>query len=136
MSTLDATRAELALVILYLNKPKAREKICKAIQYGLKFWSDGQPGTAQNVDKSTSLARKVFHLFKVGWYRTLWCKTLIYIHVCVYTYIYIYIYIYINILPLSPVYVGFSIVYMSKGGTLTAFKKKFWCGTCIKSLLF
>ncbi|XP_010649100.1 peroxisomal membrane protein 11C isoform X3 [Vitis vinifera] len=64
MSTLDATRAELALVILYLNKPKAREKICKAIQYGLKFWSDGQPGTAQNVDKSTSLARKVFHLFK------------------------------------------------------------------------
>ncbi|MBA0714902.1 hypothetical protein Golax_013844, partial [Gossypium laxum] len=25
---------------------------------------DGQPGTAQNVDKSTSLARKVFRLFK------------------------------------------------------------------------
>ena len=63
MSTLDATRAELALVILYLNKAEARDKICRAIQYGLKFWSDGQPGTAQNVDKSTSLARKVFHLF-------------------------------------------------------------------------
>ncbi|KAL6334787.1 hypothetical protein AAG906_021551 [Vitis piasezkii] len=61
--TLDATRAELALVILYLNKAEARDKICRAIQYGLKFWSDGQPGTAQNVDKSTSLARKVFHLF-------------------------------------------------------------------------
>jgi hypothetical protein len=28
--------------------------------------SGGQPGTAQNVDKSTSLARKVFRLFKVN----------------------------------------------------------------------
>ncbi|KAJ9680914.1 hypothetical protein PVL29_020042 [Vitis rotundifolia] len=64
MSTLDATRAELALVILYLNKAEARDKICRAIQYGSKFLSDGQPGTAQNVDKSTSLARKVFRLFK------------------------------------------------------------------------
>ena len=65
MSTLDATRAELALVVLYLNKAEARDKICRAIQYGSKFLSDGQAGTAQNVDKSTSLARKVFRLFKV-----------------------------------------------------------------------
>ncbi len=64
MSTLDATRAELALVVLYLNKAEARDKICRAIQYGSKFVSNGQPGTAQNVDKSTSLARKVFRLFK------------------------------------------------------------------------
>lgn len=65
MSTLDATRAELALVVLYLNKAEARDKICRAIQYGSKFLSNGEPGTAQNVDKSTSLARKVFRLFKV-----------------------------------------------------------------------
>ncbi|KAK6939254.1 Peroxisomal biogenesis factor 11, partial [Dillenia turbinata] len=64
MSTLDATRAELALVVLYLNKAEARDKICRAIQYGSKFLSNGAPGTAQNVDKSTSLARKVFRLFK------------------------------------------------------------------------
>lgn len=65
MSTLDVPRAELALVVLYLNKAETRDKICRAIQYGSKFLSDGQPGTAQNVDKSTSLARKVFRLFKV-----------------------------------------------------------------------
>lgn len=65
MSTLDATRAELALAVLYLNKAEARDKICRAIQYGSKFLSNGQPGTAQNVDKTTSLARKVFRLFKV-----------------------------------------------------------------------
>ncbi|KAK8630985.1 hypothetical protein V6N13_079753 [Hibiscus sabdariffa] len=64
MSTLDATRAELALIVLYLNKAEARDKICRAIQYGSKFISNGKPGTAQNVDKSTSLARKVFRLFK------------------------------------------------------------------------
>ncbi|KAE8693817.1 Peroxisomal membrane protein 11E [Hibiscus syriacus] len=64
MSTLDVTRAELALIVLYLNKAEARDKICRAIQYGSKFLSNGQPGTAQNVDKSTSLARKVFRLFK------------------------------------------------------------------------
>ncbi|KAM0945416.1 putative peroxisomal biogenesis factor 11 [Dioscorea sansibarensis] len=64
MSTLDVTRAELALIILYLNKAEARDKICRVIQYGSKFLSNGQPGTAQNVDKSTSLARKVFRLFK------------------------------------------------------------------------
>ncbi|XP_058104769.1 peroxisomal membrane protein 11D-like [Magnolia sinica] len=64
MSTLDATRAELALLVLYLNKAEARDKICRAIQYGSKFLSNGEPGTAQNVDKSTSLARKVFRLLK------------------------------------------------------------------------
>ncbi|KAJ6832321.1 peroxisomal membrane protein 11D-like isoform X2 [Iris pallida] len=64
MSTLDATRAELALLVLYLNKAEARDKICRAIQYGSKFVSNGEPGTAQNVDKTTSLARKVFRLFK------------------------------------------------------------------------
>ncbi|CAN6823885.1 unnamed protein product [Brassica oleracea] len=61
---LDASRAELGLVVMYLNKAEARDKLCRAIQYGSKFLSDGQPGTAQNVDKSTSLARKVFRLFK------------------------------------------------------------------------
>ncbi|KAK7340196.1 hypothetical protein VNO77_20892 [Canavalia gladiata] len=64
MSTLDATRVELGLLVLYLNKAEARDKICRAIQYGSKFLSNGEPGTAQNVDKSTSLARKVFRLFK------------------------------------------------------------------------
>ncbi|KAL6499312.1 Peroxisomal biogenesis factor [Orobanche hederae] len=64
MSSLDVARAELALAVLYLNKAEARDKICRAIQYGSKFLSNGQPGTAQNVDKSTSLARKVFRLFK------------------------------------------------------------------------
>ncbi|KAF5744347.1 S-adenosyl-L-methionine-dependent methyltransferases superfamily protein isoform 1 [Tripterygium wilfordii] len=64
MSSLDVARAELALAVLYLNKAEARDKICRAIQYGSKFLSNGKPGTAQNVDKSTSLARKVFRLFK------------------------------------------------------------------------
>ncbi|KAJ0235634.1 Peroxisomal membrane protein 11C [Hirschfeldia incana] len=63
-SSLETTRAELGLVVAYLNKAEARDKICRAIQYGSKFLSDGQPGTAQNVDKTTSLARKVFRLFK------------------------------------------------------------------------
>lgn len=63
-SVVETTRAELGLVVVYLNKAEARDKICRAIQYGSKFLSDGQPGTAQNVDKSTSLARKVFRLFK------------------------------------------------------------------------
>lgn len=66
MSSLDATRAELGLVVLYLNKAEARDKICRAIQYGSKFISNGQPGTAQDVDKSTTLARKVFRLLKVS----------------------------------------------------------------------
>lgn len=66
MSSLDVARTELALAVLYLNKAEARDKICRAIQYGSKFLSNGEPGTAQNVDKSTSLARKVFRLFKVN----------------------------------------------------------------------
>ncbi|KAF7051245.1 hypothetical protein CFC21_059500 [Triticum aestivum] len=64
MCSLEATRAELGLAVLYLNKAEARDKICRAIQYGSKFISNGQPGTAQNVDKSTTLARKVFRLLK------------------------------------------------------------------------
>ncbi|KAM7472154.1 hypothetical protein LguiA_010337 [Lonicera macranthoides] len=64
MTTLDVARAELALAVLYLNKAEARDKICRTIQYGSKFVSKGEPGTAQNVEKSTSLARKVFRLFK------------------------------------------------------------------------
>ncbi|KAH9310391.1 hypothetical protein KI387_025426 [Taxus chinensis] len=64
MSSLDTTRAELALLVLYLSKAEARDKICRAIQYGSKFVSNGEPGPAQNVDKSTSLARKVFRLLK------------------------------------------------------------------------
>ncbi|KAL3643982.1 Peroxisomal membrane protein 11D [Castilleja foliolosa] len=59
-SSLDVARAELAFAVLYLNKAEARDKICRAIQYGSKFSSNGEPGNAQNVDKSTSLARKVF----------------------------------------------------------------------------
>ncbi|KAG0497036.1 hypothetical protein HPP92_001727 [Vanilla planifolia] len=64
MCSLDTAKAELALLVLYLNKAEARDKICRSIQYGSKFLSNGQPGAAQNVDKSTSLARKVFRLFK------------------------------------------------------------------------
>ncbi|GKV27117.1 hypothetical protein SLEP1_g36322 [Rubroshorea leprosula] len=41
MSTLDVTRAKLALIALYLNTAKARDKICRAIQYGSKFISEG-----------------------------------------------------------------------------------------------
>lgn len=76
MSTLDVARAELALTVLYLNKAEARDKICRAIQYGSKFLSDGKPGTAQNVDKSTSLARKVFRLFKVWFGLVILCLIL------------------------------------------------------------
>lgn len=68
MTALDGTRADLALAITYLNKAEARDKICRAIQYGSKFVSNGEPGAAQNVDKTTSLARKVFRLFKVWLY--------------------------------------------------------------------
>ncbi|EMS58459.1 Peroxisomal membrane protein 11-5 [Triticum urartu] len=64
MASLDTVRGDLGLVVLYLSKAEARDKICRAIQYGSKFLSNGQPGPAQNVDKSTSLARKVFRLFK------------------------------------------------------------------------
>lgn len=66
MATLDATRAELAFLVMYLNKAETRDKICRAIQYGSKFLSNGEPGVAAQVDKTTSLARKVFRLAKVG----------------------------------------------------------------------
>ncbi|CAH8389154.1 unnamed protein product [Eruca vesicaria subsp. sativa] len=64
MNKLYLSRDELALIILYLKKAEARDKICRAIQFGSKFLSGGKPGTAQNVDRNTSLARKVFRLFK------------------------------------------------------------------------
>lgn len=64
MTTLDVTRAEIAFLVMYLNKAEARDKICRAIQYGSKFISAGEPGVAAQVDKSTSLARKVFRLAK------------------------------------------------------------------------
>eukprot|EP00244_Chara_vulgaris_P003075 TRINITY_DN1550_c0_g1_i1.p1 TRINITY_DN1550_c0_g1~~TRINITY_DN1550_c0_g1_i1.p1 ORF type:complete len:251 (-),score=34.67 TRINITY_DN1550_c0_g1_i1:267-1019(-) len=63
-TALDKTRLHVALLALYLGKAETRDKLCRAIQYGSKFVSQGKPGTAQNVDKSTSLARKVFRLLK------------------------------------------------------------------------
>ena len=65
METLNATKAELALIKSYLNQSEARDKICRAIQYGSKFISAGERGVAQEVDRTTSLARKVFRLMKV-----------------------------------------------------------------------
>ncbi|KAJ7560878.1 hypothetical protein O6H91_03G004100 [Diphasiastrum complanatum] len=64
MGSLDEARAEIAFLVLYLNKAEARDKICRAIQYGAKFISNGEAGAAAQVDKSTSLARKVFRLLK------------------------------------------------------------------------
>ncbi|XP_073291247.1 peroxisomal membrane protein 11D-like [Primulina huaijiensis] len=64
MSSLDVARAELALAVLYLNKAETRDKICRSIQYGSRFLGNGEQGTAQNVEKSVGLARKVFRLFK------------------------------------------------------------------------
>ncbi|KAH7294455.1 hypothetical protein KP509_27G001600 [Ceratopteris richardii] len=64
METLSATRAELALIKAFLGQAEVRDKICRSIQYGSKFISAGEPGVAQNVDKTTSLARKVFRLLK------------------------------------------------------------------------
>eukprot|EP00271_Cylindrocystis_brebissonii_P010498 TRINITY_DN26696_c0_g1_i1.p1 TRINITY_DN26696_c0_g1~~TRINITY_DN26696_c0_g1_i1.p1 ORF type:complete len:247 (+),score=54.26 TRINITY_DN26696_c0_g1_i1:139-879(+) len=64
MATLEASRAQVALLALFLSKAEARDKLCRAIQYGSKFVSGGEKGTAQDVEKSTSLARKVFRLLK------------------------------------------------------------------------
>lgn len=64
MAVLDVTRAELALLALYLSKAETRDKICRAIQYGSKAISGGQPGIAQGIEKNTSQARKVFRLAK------------------------------------------------------------------------
>ncbi|KAG6477864.1 hypothetical protein ZIOFF_061296 [Zingiber officinale] len=41
-SALDATRAELALLVLYLNKAEARDQLCRAIQFDTKFLSNGE----------------------------------------------------------------------------------------------
>lgn len=64
VSSVEDTRAHIALLALYLGKAETRDKICRAIQYGSKFVSGGEPGVAANVDKNTSLARKVFRLLK------------------------------------------------------------------------
>ena len=66
MESLNATRAELALIKAYLGQSESRDKICRAIQYGSKFISGGEAGAAREVDKTTSLARKVFRLLKVS----------------------------------------------------------------------
>lgn len=64
MEALNATRADLALLKAFLNQAEARDKICRTIQYGSKFVSAGEAGVAREVDKTTSLARKVFRLLK------------------------------------------------------------------------
>ena len=101
MSTLDATRAELALLVLYLNKAEARDMICRATQYGSKFLSNGEPGTAQNVDKSTSLAE----IDAIVWF--------------FYVYIYTLVIDYVKVVPLAIVlcYRGYDsvICYLSYG---------------------
>ncbi|MFS8001374.1 putative peroxisomal biogenesis factor 11 [Helianthus anomalus] len=59
MSTLDVARTELALRVLYLNKAEARDKICRAIQYGSNFFvndlhaliSPTAPGTPLPLNK-------------------------------------------------------------------------------------
>lgn len=66
MASIEATRAQVALVAMYLGKSEARDKLCRAIQYASKFISAGEKGTAQDVEKQVSLARKVFRLLKVS----------------------------------------------------------------------
>nr|GEW57605.1 peroxisomal membrane protein 11D-like [Tanacetum cinerariifolium] len=61
---LDIARTEVALTVLYLTKAEARDQICRAVQYGPEFPSNGKAGTTQNVDKASSLASRVFRLFK------------------------------------------------------------------------
>ncbi|GJY75024.1 peroxisomal membrane protein 11D-like protein [Tanacetum coccineum] len=63
---LDIARTEVALVVLYLSKAEARDQICRAIQYGSEFPSNGEAGTTQNIDKASSLTSRVFRLFKIG----------------------------------------------------------------------
>ncbi|GJT75969.1 peroxisomal membrane protein 11D-like protein [Tanacetum coccineum] len=63
---LDRAKDEVARVVLYLSKAEARDQICRAIQYGSEFPSNGEAGTTQNVDKASSLASRVFRLFKIG----------------------------------------------------------------------
>ncbi|CAH8386343.1 unnamed protein product [Eruca vesicaria subsp. sativa] len=59
MTKLDLTRAELALVVLYLNKAEARDKICRAIQYGSKFVSGGP------LKDYFKLAKEIVRVYKV-----------------------------------------------------------------------
>lgn len=65
MAPVDTARAELAFLVLYLGKAEVRDKFVRAIQYGCKFISNGEPGVASAVEKQSSLARKVFRLLKV-----------------------------------------------------------------------
>lgn len=64
MDSAHMTKRHLSLLSLYLNQAEARDKICRAIQYGSKFVSGGNEGVAHQLDLSTGLARKVFRLLK------------------------------------------------------------------------
>ncbi|KAJ4783874.1 Peroxisomal membrane protein 11C [Rhynchospora pubera] len=64
LHTLEVARFDVAVLALYFNRAEARDKFCRAIQYFCKFISNGQPGIAQDVEKSSSLARKAFRIFK------------------------------------------------------------------------
>ena len=59
MTSLDTVRGDLSLVVLYLSKAEARDKICRAIQYGSKFLSNGEPGPARllSLDQGIQGAR-------------------------------------------------------------------------------
>ncbi|KAI5073526.1 hypothetical protein GOP47_0011539 [Adiantum capillus-veneris] len=64
MESLELTLRQLSVLADYLDQAEARDKICRAIQYGSKFVSGGAEGVANQVDSSTGLARKVFRLLK------------------------------------------------------------------------
>ncbi|XP_078173761.1 peroxisomal membrane protein 11-5-like isoform X2 [Carex rostrata] len=64
MHTLEVARFDVAVLALYFNKAEARDKFCRAIQYFCKFINNGQPGIAYDIEKSSSLARKAFRIFK------------------------------------------------------------------------
>ncbi|MCO5554119.1 hypothetical protein L7F22_007645 [Adiantum nelumboides] len=61
---MDSRSTQLSVLASYLDQAEARDRICRAIQYGSKFISGGMEGVAQQVDLSTGLARKVFRLLK------------------------------------------------------------------------
>jgi Peroxisomal biogenesis factor 11 (PEX11) len=65
MHTLEVARFDVAVLALYFNKAEARDKFCRAIQYFAKFINNGQPGIAYDIEKSSSMARKAFRIFKV-----------------------------------------------------------------------
>ncbi|GKD48124.1 peroxisomal membrane protein 11D-like protein [Tanacetum coccineum] len=52
---LDISRTEVALAVQYLTKAEARDQICRAIQYGSKFLTNGEARTTQNVDKPRNI---------------------------------------------------------------------------------